>query len=166
MAGAFQTDNYWLLLDDGHADVDWEDGPGTDEEFDRRLAGSGRLPDLAGAPVASWVAARLARLAGGLPGRACHQHVDGGEYLLNFLVFRPDRSHIGSAQIQADRSGVAICCVCPGARRVLAELAASLLAESADVAECRIDVSDPETDCGHAYGYEWGQYLGGSPVAP
>jgi len=174
---AFQTDNYWFLFDDTYADVEWEDGPGTDEEFDRRLADSGRLPDLGSAPVASWVAARLARLVGGLPAWACDQHVDGGEYCIAFLVFDRERSHIGSVQVQADRSGVAVCCACPDSSRVLAELAATLLAELADVTDCRIEVHDPEdeaecelegrdpdTRCQGAYGYEWGAYLGGGPT--
>jgi hypothetical protein len=53
VAGAFQTDNYWFLLDDTEAVLDWEVGAGTDEAFDRRLIDSKRLPGLEGAPVAS-----------------------------------------------------------------------------------------------------------------
>lgn len=81
MAGAFQTDSYWFLLDSGEeAEAEWDDVPGTDDDFGRRLAGSGRMPGLGRAPVASWVAARLAKLVGGLPAWACDQHVDEGAY--------------------------------------------------------------------------------------
>jgi hypothetical protein len=48
VAGAFQTDSFWFLLSDEDADSDWAGGPGTEEDFGRRLVGSGRLPDLAG----------------------------------------------------------------------------------------------------------------------
>ncbi|MCI0458934.1 MAG: hypothetical protein L0Z62_18405 [Gemmataceae bacterium] len=174
MPGAFQTDSYWFLLNEETADLEWDDGPGTDEGFGRRLADSGRLPELEGAPVASWAAARLARLVGGLPAWACDQYVDEGAYCLDFLVFGHDRSHLGLVQVLADRSGVAVCCECPDSRRVLAELAEALLAEPAEVAECRIEVRepedeaecqlegrDPDTRCQAVYGYEWGAYLGG-----
>ena len=174
MAGAFQTDSFWFLLSDEDDDLDWAGGPGTDEDFGRRLAGSGRLPDLAGAPVASWVVARLARLVGRLPGWACEQHGDEGAYRLPLLVFGPDRSHLGGSEVVGDRAGVAVCCECPDPAEVLAELAAALLAEPAAVAECRVEVReaedeaecelqglDPDTRVQAVYGFERGRYLGG-----
>jgi hypothetical protein len=161
VTGAFQTESYWFLLDDALADVSWEDSPGTDDDFDKRLADSGRLPNLASAPVSSWLAARLARIIGGLPRWTCDQHVDGGVFHLDFVVFHRDRTHVGGVQIQADWDGVAACCEGLDAGRMLAELAASLLAEPEEVAECRLEVLDPETGRRHAYGYEGGVYLWG-----
>ncbi|HEY7314880.1 MAG TPA: hypothetical protein VH643_36375 [Gemmataceae bacterium] len=161
MTDAFATESYWFLLDDAVADIRWEDGPGIEDDFDKRLAESGRLPELAGAPVASWVAARLARLTSGLPGRTTDQQVDGGVFHLDFLVFDRDRTQLGSVQIQADWMGVAICCVGPNAGQVLTELTACLLAEPEEVARCRLEVWDPGTGRRHAYGYEGGEYLWG-----
>jgi hypothetical protein len=173
VAGAFQTDGHWLLLSDEDGVLDWATGPGTDDEFGRRLVGSGRLPDLAGAPVASWVAARLCRLLGRLPAWASEQHGDEGAYRFAFLVFGHDRTHLGVAEVVGDRAGVAACCECSDAAGVLAELATALLAEPAAVAECRVVVWEAEDEAESAlqsveadtrvqavYGYEGGMYLG------
>jgi hypothetical protein len=150
-----------------------DDGPCTYDSFGKWLADSGRLPELGQAPIASWVAARLAWLAGGLPAWACDQHVDEGAYRLGFLVFDHAQSHIGRAEVLADQSAVSVCCECPESSRVRAELAAALLAAPADVMDCRIEVRQPEDEaecrlegrepdacCQAVYGYERGDFLG------
>lgn len=174
MPGAFQTDSYWFLLDNSEdAEAGWDDGPETDYTFGQRLVDSGRLPELGRAPVASWVAARLAKLVSGLPAWACEQFIDEGAYRLGVLVFDHDREHLGRAEVLADTAGVSVCCECPSSPRVLAELASALLTASTDVAECRIEVREsedeaecrlegrePDLRCKAVYGYERGVYLG------
>jgi hypothetical protein len=174
VAGAFQSDSYWFLLDNGTvAEADWDDGPDADDDFGRRLADSGRLPELGRAPVASWVVARLAHLMRGLPAWVCDQHEDEGAYRLSLLVFDRAQSHLGRAEVLADRSRVSVCCECPNAAKVLKEFSAALLSAPAKVAECRVEVREPEdeaecqlegrgpdTRCQAVYGYERGAYIG------
>jgi hypothetical protein len=173
VAGAFQTDGHWLLLNSEDADLEWAANQGTDDDFGHRLVGSGRLPDLDGAPIASWVAARLCRLLGGLPVWASEQLGDEGAYRFTFLVFGLDRSQLGIVEVLGDRTGVSTCCESLDAASVLAELAATLLAEPAAVAECRVVVRvaedeaecvfqgvEPDTQTFAVYGYERSTYLG------
>jgi hypothetical protein len=61
-----------------------------DEAFDLRLTRTGKVPALDGAPIASWILARLARLTGGRLGLAGVEHVDGGGYVIELLGYRID----------------------------------------------------------------------------
>src|SRR5262245_10899884 len=59
-----------------------------DDAFDLRLTGTGRIPDLGGAPIASWLLARLARLTDDGLSLADEEHSDGGGYMVEFVVYR------------------------------------------------------------------------------
>src|SRR5262249_822649 len=57
------------------------------DAFDLGLTGTGGLPDLGGAPIASWLLARLASLTDGRLGLAGVEDTDGGGYMVEFVVY-------------------------------------------------------------------------------
>jgi hypothetical protein len=94
MAGSFTSGRFRFELD--RSDWESDSAHGLHEEledwdFGLRLAGTGRIPDLGGAPLASWLLARLARLArltDDALGLAGEEHNDGGGYVVEFAVYR------------------------------------------------------------------------------
>jgi hypothetical protein len=133
-----------------------------DSAFDLRLTDTGRVPDLGGSPIASWLLARLARLTGDRLGLASRENTDGGGYVVGFVVhgvhpdwwaeaargqrflfdmaqFQPavePADPVASFQFQADMEGAGVigwrAADCPG-EEVLAAFAAALLAAPADL---------------------------------
>lgn len=69
-------------------------------DLDEAFQNSGQLPDLNGAPIASWVLARLRRLIPGLPASSDEEN-DGGGFCFNFDV-QKDRELVASIQLQGD----------------------------------------------------------------
>jgi hypothetical protein len=144
-----------------------------EDAFDLRLSGTGKVPGLGGAPIASWLLARLARLTDDRLGLAGEEGVDGGGYLVEFVVYRvgPDwrteaargqgflfdmaeflppvasEDAVASFQFQADMEGAAVigrrAAGCPG-EEVLEALAAAILAAPADLMPREVIVRDPE----------------------
>src|SRR5947208_2044149 len=90
MAGSFTSCRFRFQVERS----DWESdvarsfhGDLQDDAFDLRLTGTGKVPDLGGAPVASWLLARLARLTDDRLGLASVENVDGGGYVVEFVVY-------------------------------------------------------------------------------
>jgi hypothetical protein len=118
-----------------------------DEAFDMRLTSSGRLPDLGGAPLASWLMARLAKLTDdGFPSSGT-EHNDGGGWCIEFVVYVADERPIATFQFQGDMHGAAVF----GERTqdcdpeaVLSAMATALLEHPEDLLPCRLRVVDPE----------------------
>jgi hypothetical protein len=145
-----------------------------DEAFDLRLSDTGRVPDLGGAPIASWILARLARLTDGALGLASEEFNDGGGYMVEFVVYlvhiEPEKTRapfvqpllfdmeelgvyiepekpVASFQFQGDMEGAAVL----GYRtadcpeeKVLEALAAALLVAPDDLLSREIAIIDPE----------------------
>jgi hypothetical protein len=174
MRGCFTSRSFRFEIDWS----DWvsDDGRTFDEEledeaFDLRLTATGRIPDLGGAPIASWLLARLARLTDDMLGVDGEESTDGGGYVIEFLVYRePNRTKpavmqpllfdmeelgvhieperpVASLQLQADMQGVAVlgyrAADCPG-EKVLQALADALLAAPDDMMAREIAIFDPE----------------------
>lgn len=121
----------------------------TANELDQPLVRSGKLPDLGGAPVASWILARLAKLTSGKVGFALDdkQRNDGGGFAIEFLVLDKDERRIAEFQLQGDTMGAAIL----GRRTeecssgdIIHAVISALLASPADLMSCRLAVTDPE----------------------
>jgi hypothetical protein len=147
---------------------DLEDG-----DFDLRLTRTGRVPDLGGSPIASWLLARLARLTDDRLGLASRCDTDGGGYVVDFVVYRvhvawEDEAALGqrflfnmeefqrpvepehpiaSFQFQADMEGAAVlgrrAADCPG-EEVLEAFAAAIIAAPTDLLPRQLVVKDPE----------------------
>src|SRR5262245_36362859 len=145
-----------------------------DKAFDSRLFGTDRVPDLNGAPIASWILARLARLTDDGLALADMEHNDGGGYLVEFVAYaipvEPKKPETGfvqpllfdmaepgvyvepdkpsaSFQFQADMTGSAVLgrrAADCPAEEVLEALADALLADPTDLACRTIAVFDPE----------------------
>jgi hypothetical protein len=157
-------------------DVEW-DAPVEVEELDALLlapAVSAGPPR--GAPVASWVLARLAALAH-LPAAGDRVHtIEGGGYVLELAVLDAHRNLVGRLQLQGDANGNALFGqVRLGLSSSLAiqALVDALLAEPQAVAQYVLKVRDPDwrldpddftprptRDSFNAYGWDGVTYLG------
>jgi hypothetical protein len=166
MVGTFQTANYWFLTDSHQTSLLFMDPVEIcEEELDLRLMNSGKVPTLRGAPVASWVLARLAALTGETlgSGQGEMQHNDGGDYNLEILVYRQDRTPVGQVQLQGGRGGVAAlgeCAATESPARIVEEFIAALLHEPKAVAPCQLRVRNLDTGKWRVFGYDDNKYLG------
>jgi hypothetical protein len=175
MGGSFTSGHFRFQVEASDEASDKERGFHEEllgEEFDLRLSNTGRVPDLGGAPIASWLLARLERLLG--PVVAGKEYNDGGGYMVEFVVYavhvepekpkanfvqpllfdmaalgvhiEPDKP-VASFQFQADMQGAAVlgyrAVDCSG-EDVLAALAAAFLAAPEDLVPCKVAVIDPE----------------------
>lgn len=136
-----------------------------DGAFGDRLSRRGPLPELSGAPLGSWVLARLARLAATGLGLGGEEHIDGGGYVIEFaayeapparprqpLLFDPGEylqrdELVAVFQLQADADGVvvigdrAVTCSVEG---LLEAFAAALTLAPAEISPCELAVVDPD----------------------
>jgi hypothetical protein len=118
-----------------------------DEAFDGRLVKTGRVPELHGAPVASWLLARLARITdGGFPSSGKERN-DGGGWCVDFVVYTEDGRPVATFQLQGDMRGAAVlgdrAAECP-AEEVLQALVDRLVDAPDDLIESRLTVVDRE----------------------
>lgn len=142
-----------------------------ENDFDRRLTCTGKIPNLAGAPIASWLLARLAMLTDDALGLEGTEDNDGGGYEVEFVVyFEPEYRKVNSEQLllfnmddfdgyvepertvaafrfQADMGGAGVL----GERdpdwageEILEAFAAALLAAPTELRSRELTVRDPE----------------------
>jgi hypothetical protein len=91
MAGSFSSGRFRFEVEGSGRESDSERDFHEDLEdggFALRLTGTGKVPDLGGSPIASWLLARLTRLTGDWLGLAGRQDTDGGGYVVRFVVYR------------------------------------------------------------------------------
>jgi hypothetical protein len=146
----------------------------TDDTFDLRVTRTGWIPELNGAPIASWFLARLNRLTDNCPWMGGKDYVDGGGFAIDFVAYltfiepdyskapfvqpllfdmkalglhvEPDRP-VASFQFQGDMQGVAVLgqrAADCPAEEVLDALAAALVKAPEQLLECKLEVIDPE----------------------
>ena len=122
-------------------------------DFHKTLSESGRLPDLGGAPVASWVLARLAALSA----KRFPYHVgqifgsDGGDYWLQFIAFTPKFQPLGLVSLSGGETAVQIWAqISPASEseRVLAAFTETILVNPTDLTRTSLivvctDLADP-----------------------
>lgn len=127
----------------------------SEQQYDKLLAGSGRLPDLNGAPVASWVLARLAKLASQRfpyePGQVFGS--DGGDFWFRFIAFTSDLHPLGTLSLTGGESSVKLWAqISPASesKRVIDAFTACLLAEPQQLQRFRLTVACTDfTDPNH-----------------
>jgi hypothetical protein len=177
MAGSFTSGRFRFEVEKS----DWETDSARgfvedleDDEFDLRLTSTGKVPDLSGSPIASWLLARLARLMDDRLGLADREDTDGGGYLIEFVVYRSNTDWadktanseqgflfnmaefqrplepeypIASFQFQADMEGAAVLgrrTADSSTEKILATFAAAILAAPTDLLSRELVVRDPE----------------------
>jgi hypothetical protein len=123
-------------------------------DYAPRLLAGGRLPDLQGAPVASWVLARCALLCGTrFPyGYDAVSGSDGGNFWLSFICFTRDFKPVGTLAVAGGELdlGLYVTSRAPHAPHLLAEaFTAHLLGKPLDLKKCLLtvvytDLADPE----------------------
>ena len=173
--GAFQYGGFWFLTDRSAAQVsNAVSCPPLD--FQELARSDPRLPDLKGAPVASWLLARVSSMT---RGRMPYSHdqvmgSDGNNFGIGFTCHQDDGSVIGSVIFLACRDYVrlharAIPSVLP--ERLRDAIAKAVLSSAHKVARCRLTV--PWTDGADAaarssaprvYGFEEDRFL--DEIAP
>jgi hypothetical protein len=180
MGGNFSAGRFRFQVENGARLTGLEEEL-VEEEFDLRLAKSGRLPDLKGAPVASWLMARLTRLTNdGIPCSKGKQGNDGGGYVIEFVTYADKDRPVASFQCQADGIGAAILGDCSDdcePREVLDTFAAALLQAPTELMECALAVVDPEWkhdpdaytprpghDSCNWYGWDGSKFLGADNI--
>jgi hypothetical protein len=148
---------------------------------DLRLSNSGRLPNLGGAPVASWLLARLGKVTDeGIPCLFGAESNDGGGYVVEFLAYDESDTPVAGFQLQGDSVGAAVLGDCVpncSPEEVLHALAAALLAAPDDLVACRLAVIDleweedpegftpePVPDSRNCYGWDGKDFFGASNI--
>jgi hypothetical protein len=158
--GQFEVEELSFAVDDGYTIVPLEESVELDEQrLDRLLAPI--VP--AGAPVASWLLARLARVCAG--SLAFEPEVveicDGGLYVIDF-VLRWGGEPVGKIQVQAGASGVALLGVLAIDPDVVIErFVAALATAPQEVAQICVRVRDPawREDRIAQYGFDGAAFL-------
>lgn len=141
--GSFVSGDLAFEVDDGYSLLQLASAEEVDDQtLDRRLA-AGAPPD---APLASWLLARLARLAGGTLAleEETVEICEGALYVVDF-VLRKDGEPIGKVQLQAGRAGAALLGVVSQIEpaEVIERFTTALLADPHQIAACRVRVRDP-----------------------
>jgi hypothetical protein len=141
------------------------------EHVDKELLATEALPDLAGAPVASWLLARVARLTGKRFPYSYGQVVgsDGADYWLRFYCLSRSGSPIGVLSCFGSQAGVVLAVrhVPSSEPNVLLDsFIRALLAAPGDVSRCRVivqytEMTDPEVafHIPRVYGWNGSRYL-------
>lgn len=184
--GAFDAGPYHFAVDDGYAVLDLPE-PLLElavEDLDARLVTSGHVPELGGAPLASWLLARLEALTEGRglgfsPGLV--EHVDGGVWVVDFVVTRGD-APVGKVQLQAGMIGAGVLGVVAAQEdpaAVVQALGQVVLQAPEEVRACEVRVADPEwleapedyapppeEDAVCRFGFDGEAYLGADNVRP
>lgn len=151
-----------------------------DADLDEPLIGSGRLPDLGvGVPVASWVLARLRRIAPDFIPEQASIVSDGGGYSCDFYLLRGE-TPVGWLQLQGGMGGVSL--LGDVGEPTLAEIIPPLLIDvlldrPTEVAPCLIEAADPDWDfepgyyrptpdehSRNRYGWDGTHYLGAGNI--
>jgi hypothetical protein len=149
MRGGFRVDRFRFEVARDVVDlVDHGTSRRLYDELDPRLTRSGKLPDLGGAPVASWLLARLGKLTdAGFP-LFGEEENDGGGYLVEFLVFDDiDEIPVAEFQLQGNSEGACILGYLASdcSPEAIAEaFASALLADPEGLAPCQLSVIDLE----------------------
>lgn len=156
--GGFAAGDLSFAADDGLTRVRLEEKHEVDEQaLDEKLV----PPE--GAPVASWLLARLTHLSQG--SLELHDETveicEGGVYVVDFVV-RWNGIPAGKIQLQAGRIGVALLgMVSPQAAHVVEAFVGAVQAEPEEVAACAVRARDPAWPEGEVctYGYDGTRYL-------
>lgn len=164
MYGVFAARGFEFAVDDGFTAVELDGAQEIEvEDLDARVAP--HLPDLGGAPVASWVFARLGALVGGEDATKrlaldpdTVEHVDDALFVVDFVV-RRDGATVAKVQLQGGTIGVALLGLTTDEGVVRAFEGA--LAEAPEVvASCRVLTLDPNGGPVHVFGHDGARYLG------
>src|SRR5262245_19079012 len=177
MPATFTSGRFRFAVEQSDADGDLARGFGValqDDEVDLRLTDTGKVPELDGAPIASWLLARLARLTENQLGVGGTLADDGSDFVIDFVAYaipadptsskakpsqpllfdldeldvrvEPDRP-VASFQFQAGMEGAAVVgqrARVCSAEELLKAFAAALLAAPTELTAREIAVRDPE----------------------
>jgi hypothetical protein len=172
LTGVIWIEDMGFLCEDSYHDVDPPGAVTTQREHvDKELQASGALPNLAGAPVASWLLARVARLAGKRFPYSYGQVIgsDGADYWLRFYCLSRSGSPIGVLSCFGSQKEVVLAVRhAPNSEPnvVLDSFIRALLTTPGDVSRCRVivqytEMTDPEVafHIPRVYGWDHNRYL-------
>jgi len=172
IAGVIWVEDVGFLCEERYRDVDPPSAVTTKREHvDKDLLATGAVPDLAGASVASWLLARVARLAGKRFPYSYGQVVgsDGADYWLRFYCMSRVGSPIGVLSCFGSQAGVVL-----EVRHVpsseptvlLDAFVRALLRAPGEVSRCKVivqctEMTDPKVPIHipRVYGWDGSRYL-------
>lgn len=183
--GAFSAGDFHFQVDEGFAVLELPEvlHELAIEDLDARLL-QHDLPGLQGAPLASWLLARLEALTEGRglgfrPGLV--EHIEGGVWVVDFVVHHRERP-AGKVQLQGGMIGAGLLGVLAeheSPEAVLSALVARLVDAPGEVAVCEVRIVDPEWETSPEdyapapdstsvarFGFDGARYLGADNVAP
>jgi hypothetical protein len=172
LSEAIWSGDFGFICEDRYQDVQFPVRASVQREnFEQDLIDSRRLPELNGAPVASWLLARIARLAGCRFPYAFGEVVgsDGADYWLRFLCMTKPAKPAGVVHCsgKADGLELSVSLIKPSdGEAILDAFTEALLQNAAEVKRCRIvvqytEMTDPEIafHIPKVYGWDGGRYL-------
>ncbi len=167
----FSGPPYTFTLDDGFAVLELGEAlcELAVDDFDRLILESTHLQDLQGAPLASWLLARLCHLNEGLGLQPdAVECIEGGVWVVDFVV-HCDEAPVAKIQLQGGMIGAGLLGVAVNpehAEGLMQALLHRLLRAPEAVAECRVRIRDPEAEDECVFGFEGGVYLGKANPRP
>lgn len=117
------------------------------EELDLQLQATNKLPDLNGAPVASWLLARLLALTDNGFEDQVRERNDGGGFVLEFVVYNDADDPVASFQLQGNTEGIAILGERSGDHSndaIVHAFVSATVDAPVDLQQCRHLIKDPE----------------------
>lgn len=146
---SFEVPPFRFTLDDGFACLDLGEAlcEISVEDLQEQLQDTGRLPDLAGAPLASWLLARLQFLSADAPlvPSDAVEDIEDGVWVVDFVVGQGGLP-IAKVQLQAGMAGAGLLGVAGNSEQaglLVQSLIQRLLEAPSAVAECQIRIHDP-----------------------
>ncbi len=148
MGGEFTSGRFSFRAEGADSDLGLDEALDGDD-FGLYLSKFGAVPDLAGAPVASWLLARIGRMTDDAPGVPLYgrEWVDGGGWMTEFVVYIEPDQPVGAFQLQADVESAAVIgdrTANVQADEILDALASAIMSEPLGLARCELTVIDPE----------------------
>jgi hypothetical protein len=162
---SFESGAFLFVADDGYTALELEGAEEIqDDAVDRALSERGGMPDLQGAPIASWVLARLVHLGGDVGSGEAVEVCEDALYVADFLVYAKDGRGAAKIQVQGGTIGVGILGMAAGGvdRRAIVEALIDRLIQSpSDLAIAEVRVIDPAWDGEpNRYGFDGRAFLG------
>jgi hypothetical protein len=172
LADAIWNGEFGFICEDRYHDIYFQPSASLQHKnFDQYLADTKKLPDLAGASVASWFLARVARLAGRRFPFSYGQVIgsDGASYWLRFFCISKPATPIGSLSCLGSTQGIylKLALLKPlDGTPVLDAFKEALLQKPSEVGRCRVivqwtDMVDPAIaiHIPKVYGWDGQKYL-------
>lgn len=144
--GTFVWDEYRFQIENGSELIGLRESL-VCEDLDLKMQATNKLPALNGAPVASWVLARLLAMTDNGFEDEVRERNDGGGFVLEFVVYKDTDTPVASFQLQGNTEGIAMLGERSGNHpndQIVHAFVSAVVESPMDLKECRHLIKDPE----------------------